>query len=94
MAVRVRNSNRVGRVEDCHGGVVLAVLYRASTHTEVMMFVGLVRVGLVVMILLIALVGWRENRVRKRLWMRTRVENAKAKGMTLEEYNVWIESVS
>ena len=37
---------------------------------------------------------WRENRARKQLWAKRRLENAAAMGKTLPEYDAWLKSVS
>lgn len=49
---------------------------------------------LVAFIVGIALLGWRENRARKKLWAKRRLENAAAMDMTLPEYDAWLKSVS
>lgn len=48
-------------------------------------------VGFIVGIMVLA---WRENRARKKLWAKRRLENAAALGMTPAEYTAWLESVS
>ena len=49
---------------------------------------------LVAFVVGIAVLCWRENRARKKLWAKRRGENAAALGMTLPEYNAWLKSVS
>ena len=47
---------------------------------------------LVAFIVGIAFLGWRENRARKKLWAKRRLENAAALGMSPTEYTAWLES--
>lgn len=44
-------------------------------------------------VLLVVALLWWELRARKRMFARIRVENAKLKGMTIEEYNAWLKSL-
>lgn len=51
-------------------------------------------IGIVVLGIMFVTIAVREHFERKKMFARKRAENAAAQGMTLEQYNKWIEERS